>query len=158
MIRKTFFCFRYDQDYWRAVNVRNSWTSKDRIAAGFFDPAEWEYIQKEPDSVIENWIDAQLSDTAVTVVLIGAATAGRKWIDYEIKRSLVQGNGVLGIYIQGIKDLKGNTSAPGANPLVALVAAKDGALPQYPVYDWIKDDGYHNLGNWIEEAAKAAGK
>lgn len=158
MTRKTFFCFRYDEDYWRALNVRNSWTSQEHTAAGFFDPAEWQHVHQEADPVIENWIDAQLSDTTVTVVLIGADTAGKKWIDYEIKRSLAQGNGVLGIYIHGIKDFKGNTSAPGADPFVALASAKDGATPRYPVYDWIKDDGYHNLGNWIEEAAQAAGK
>lgn len=28
----------------------------------------------------------------------------------------------------------------------------------YELYDWIKDDGYNNLGNWIEKAAKQAGR
>ena len=158
MARKTFFCFRYHQDYWRAINVRNSWTSKERTAAGFFEPTEWEDMKRQADSVIENWIDTQLNDTSVTVVLIGADTAGKKWIEYEMKRSLAKGNGMLGICIHEIKDIKGNTSAPGANPFTKLVPAEGGATPAYPVYDWIKDDGYHNLDTWIEEAAKAAGK
>jgi hypothetical protein len=158
MARKTFFCFRYDQDYWRAINVRNSWIGNERIAAGFFEPAEWEDVKKEPDSVIENWIDSHLHDTSVTVVLIGADTAGKKWIEHEIKRSQAKGNGILGIYIHDIKDKKGNTSARGANPFHGLIPGEDCAAPDYPVYDWIKDDGYHNMDHWIEEAAKAAGK
>jgi hypothetical protein len=28
----------------------------------------------------------------------------------------------------------------------------------YPTYDWVNDDGYTNLGTWIEAAAKKAGK
>jgi len=26
------------------------------------------------------------------------------------------------------------------------------------IYDWVDDDGYNNIGNWIEQAAKQAGK
>lgn len=151
MARKAFFCFSHDRDYWRALNVRNSWISQEHIAAGFFESCEWESVENEPDSVIEKWIDAQLNDTTVTVVLIGADTAGKKWIEYEIMSSLARGNGMLGIYVQGIKDIKGNTTARGANPFDRLTLG-------YPVYEWIKDDGYYNLDNWIEEAARAAGK
>jgi hypothetical protein len=28
----------------------------------------------------------------------------------------------------------------------------------YRTYDWVGDDGYKNLGNWIEEVAIIAGK
>ena len=28
----------------------------------------------------------------------------------------------------------------------------------YPFYLWNNDDGYYNMGDWIEAAAKAAGK
>jgi hypothetical protein len=28
----------------------------------------------------------------------------------------------------------------------------------YPIYDWVDDDGYKNMGDWIDKAAKAAGK
>ena len=87
MARQTFFSFRYVQDNWRANIVRNSWVTQDRKAAGFFDSAEWEKVKKQSDLAIEAWIDNQLKGTSVTVVLIGADTAGKKWINYEIKRS-----------------------------------------------------------------------
>ncbi len=29
---------------------------------------------------------------------------------------------------------------------------------RFPIYDWINDNGYENLGTWVEKAAKQAGK
>ncbi|NNM79824.1 MAG: TIR domain-containing protein [Gallionella sp.] len=106
MARKTFFSFRYKKDNWRAGIVRNSWVTKDKekVAAGFFDSAEWEKVKKETDSAIEKWIDEQLKGTSVTVVLIGTDTAGKKWINYEITSSCKKGNGLLGIHIHQLKD------------------------------------------------------
>lgn len=28
----------------------------------------------------------------------------------------------------------------------------------YPTYDWVDDNGYENFGDWVEKAAKKAGK
>ena len=28
----------------------------------------------------------------------------------------------------------------------------------YPTYDWVDDDGFNNLGDWVEKAAKKAGR
>jgi len=156
MTCKAFFSFRHEPDYWRAINVRNCWTNNERTVAGFFEPTEWEGVKRQADSVIATWIDEQLRDTSVTVVLIGIDTAKSKWIEYEINASLARGNGVLGIYIHEIKNSKGITTARGANPLDALVPARSGSLA-YPVYDWFKDDGYTNLNSWIEAAALVAG-
>ncbi|MBB1076164.1 TIR domain-containing protein [Rhodoferax sp. 4810] len=143
------FSFRYKRDNWRAGIVRNSWVTKDRGASGFFDSAEWEEVKRKTDSAIQAWIDKQLQGTSVTVVLIGADTAGKRWIEYEIKSSHRRGNGVLGIYVHKIKDKDGNTTTKGKNPFGAI---------NYPIYDWIDDDGYNNMGFWIEKAAKIAGK
>lgn len=158
MARQTFFSFRYKNDNWRASIVRNSWVTQDRKGSGFFDSAEWEEVKKKTDSEIEAWIDKQMVGTSVTVVLIGADTAGKKWIDYEIKASHERGNGMLGIYIHGIKDSKGNTSSKGSNPFDNFTFKKNGSEVFYPVYDWVGHDGYTNMGSWIEKAAIAAGR
>ena len=26
----------------------------------------------------------------------------------------------------------------------------------YPTYDWVKDDGYNNMGEWVEKAVRKA--
>ena len=89
MAKRTFFSFHYKQDVWRAGVVRNSWVTKEREAAGFFDSAEWEKVKKKADPDIEKWIDGQLTGTSVTAVLIGEKTYGRKWINYEITASWI---------------------------------------------------------------------
>lgn len=162
MARSTFFSFHYKPDCWRASQVKNSWVTQERKAAGFFNSVEWEEVKKKQDSEIEKWIDGQLVETSVTVVLIGTNTARRKWINYEIKSSHQRGNGLLGIYIHNKKNSKGLTSNKGKNPFDSWSITRNGEKvlfsSLYPTYDWINDDGYSNMGNWIEKAAKKAGK
>lgn len=146
MARRVFFSFHYERDVWRANVVRNSWVTQDRIAAGFFDASLWEEAKTKGDEAIRMLIDEALVGTSVTAVLIGAETAQRKYVRYEIDQSLDRGNGLFGLQIHLIKDQSGNTDSAGANPL------PDG----YPVYRWFKDDGYANFGTWVNDAYDAA--
>lgn len=162
MARSTFFSFHYKPDCWRAAQVKNSWVTQERKAAGFFNSVEWETVKKKQDSEIEKWIDQQLVGTSVTVILIGSNTAGRKWINYEITSSHKKGNGILGIYIHQKKNSKGLTSSKGKNPLSDWSVKRNGQKvllsTLYPTYDWVDDNGYENMGTWIEKAALKAGK
>jgi len=155
MAKRTFFSFHYKQDVWRAGIVRNSWVTKEREAAGFFDSVEWEEVKKKKDTEIEKWIDGQLKGTSATVVLIGTNTYGRKWINYEIIASWKKGNGLIGIYIHGIKDKDQKVSTKGKNPFDQWNFKKaDGTIVKIPTYNWVDDDGYKNLGSWIDKAPK----
>jgi hypothetical protein len=158
MARRIFFSFRYRDDNWRANVVRNSWVTQERKAAGFFDSTEWETVKRKGDPSIAAWIAGQLAGTSVTVVLIGRDTAGKKWIDYEIESSVARGNGLIGIYVHGIKDSDGNISTQGQNPFDNLFSKKGHTIAVYPTYNWVIQDGYRNLGSWIEKAAIAAEK
>jgi hypothetical protein len=162
MARRAFFSFHYKNDVFRAFIVRNSWVTKtDREAAGFVDAADFEKVKKEGDTAIKNWIDNQLVGTSVTVVLIGSETSTRDYIKYELKKSYSKGNGMLGIYIHKIKDVNG-TSSKGSNQFGEIGKDSSGNAVyfsvNYPTYDWVDDDGYNNLGTWIEAAAKKVGK
>jgi MTH538 TIR-like domain (DUF1863) len=162
MARRAFFSFHYERDSWRAGQVRNSWVTKDRESSGFWDAAAWEEVKKKTDSEIEKWIGEQLVGTSVTVVLIGAETSTRQYVGYEIKLSQNRGNGMLGIYIHNMKDVNSKTDTKGTNPLSNWHVEREGKKVLlsdiYPTYDWVNDDGYNNLGSWIEAAAKKAGK
>jgi len=162
MTRRVFFSFHYERDIWRTNIVRNSWVTQDREAAGFWDASLWEEAKKEGDEAIKRMIDEGLKNTSVTVVLIGAKTSGRRWVKYEIKESHNRGNGLLGVYIHNIKDQSGHTDLKGNNPFDNFYIEKNGKKVYlsdlYPTYDWISNDGYDNLGSWVEKAAKAAGK
>jgi hypothetical protein len=127
--------------------VRNSWVTQGKEAAGFIDAAAFEALKKTGDSAIKAWIDGQLNGTSVTVVLVGRDTCNSRWVKYEIEKIEAIGNGLLGIDISKIKDLNGNTTE------------RCGQIPKgYDFYYWNNDDGYHNLGDWIEKAARAAGR
>jgi hypothetical protein len=165
MARKTFFSFHFKPDNWRAAQIRMSWVTKDkdnRQSAGFFDSAEWEEVKKESDPEVQKWIDGQLEGTSVTVVLIGSNTARRKWIDYEIESSYRRNNGLLGIHIHQKENSKGLTSTKGVNPFSYWHITKDGRTVYFTelfkTYDWVNDDGYTNMGKWIEAAASARGR
>lgn len=149
MARRAFFSFHHGRDSWRIGQVRNCWVTKpDRESAGFWDAAEWEEVKLKTPEVIRKWIDKQLEGTSVTVVLIGAETSTRSYVKYEIERSVARGNGLIGIYIHNMKDVNARTDIKGANPLPA----------GYPTYDWVNDNGRDNIGTWIEQAAKKAGR
>lgn len=153
MAHRVFFSFHYERDIWRASVVRNSWvTQPDAQAAGFWDAASWEEVQKKGEEEIKRWIRKQLEYTTVTAVLIGPETFSRKYVQYEIKTSLERGNGLFGIFIHQIKGEDGKTEPKGASPFV--VADISGVA----MYDWIADKGYENIGTWVEKAYKEAKK
>jgi hypothetical protein len=163
MARKTFFSFHYKNDVIRANHVRKSNVTKDSIeAAGFVDSVDFEEVQKKGDAAVKKWIDQQLSGTSVSIVLIGSQTNTRDYVKYELQKSYEKGNGLLGIYIHKCKDFEGKTDMKGSNHFGEIGKDANGNpvyfSSKYPCYDWIDDDGYNNLGDWIEAAAKAAGR
>lgn len=163
MIRRVFFSFHYERDIWRASIVRNSWVTKpDREVAGFIDAAAWEEVKKKGEDAIKRWIDKELEGTSVTVVLIGKETSERKYVQYEMIKSFKKGNGLFGIYIHKLKDQYGQIDIRGPSPFgrfyIDPATEKLIFLPIYPTYDWIDNDGYNNLGDWIERAARLAGR
>lgn len=147
MARRVFFSFKYEHDVSRAMVVRNSWVTQGKEAAGFVDAADFEEVKKGGDVAIKKWIKEQLHGTSVTVVLVGSHTCSSTYVQYEIEQSEIRGNGLLGIDVSKIKDLDGNTTK------------RCGQIPSgYPFYFWNKNDGYNNMGDWIEQAAKDAGR
>jgi hypothetical protein len=145
MARKVFFSFHYERDIWRANVVRNSGVVEGSSAAGFYDASLWEETKKKGDAEIKKLIDKGLVGTSVTAVLIGAETAQRQFVDYEIEQSIVRGNGLLGIYINGIKDKNGYTDAQGSPPWRLISVGSRS-------YYWDR----YNFGEWVETAyAKA---
>jgi hypothetical protein len=146
MARKVFFSFKYE-DVSRTMVVRNSWITQGREAAGFIDKADFEKIKKQGDQAIKNWINKQLDGTTVTVVLVGEKTCNSRWVKYEIEQSKARRNGLIGIDISKIRDLQ------------KLTTERCGQIPNgHKFYLWNSENGHKNLGDWIEKAAKDAGK
>jgi len=162
MARRAFFSFHYENDVWRANQVRNSWVTQGKEAAGFVDSAEFEKVKRGGDAAIKKWIDNQLDGTSVTVVLIGSDTSNRPYVQYELQTSYEKGNGIIGVYIHQLKDQDGKTSSKGSSTFGELGKDSNGNLVYFyqiaKEYDYVNDDGYSNLGSWIEDAAKKVGR
>ena len=162
--KQVFFSFHYNEDRWRAAQVRNmGWIEGNRPVA---DNA-WEEVKRGGDRAIQNWIDEQMRGRSCTVVLVGRHTADRKWINYEIRRSWETKMGLFGIYIHGLKNQSGVVSAQGDNPF--SVFNVDGTpLSQvvkcyYPPgissrlrYDWINKHLYSMVEEAVEIRSQAA--
>ena len=163
MARRVFFSFHYDNDISRSMVVRNSWVTQGKEAAGFVDKAVFEQVKRQGDKAVHNWIDKQLEGTSVTVVLIGAETLNRPYVQYEICKSIQRGNAVIGVLIHNIKDMRtGGLSARG-NTHTVIGQYNDGSPAYFDticdgIYDYYSQNGYQNMGTWIENAAKAHGK
>jgi hypothetical protein len=144
--RRVFFSFNYDQDIWRASNVRKAGQFDAAARAGWTDGSLWEEAKGKGDSAIRRLIDSQIEGTQVTAVLIGSDTANRRWVTYEIQRSIEQGNGVLGIRVHSIKGQNGKRDRRGRVPRLLTEGG-------YRTHEWRPA----SLGRWVENAAIDAG-
>jgi hypothetical protein len=164
MARQVFFSFHYANDLWRANVVRKSDTiKKAETEVGRYDHSLWEEAKAEGNAAVEKLIDEGLNGASVTIVLIGGETYERKWCLYEIAESHNDSKGLLGIRIHNIKDQQQNTGTKGPDPFgyvesTSALGVKSSLAGVYPLYDWVNDDGYDNVDDWIETAAKAAGR
>lgn len=148
MARRVFFSFHYQRDIWRVNQIRNLANVVGTAAAGFHDASLWEETKKKGDAAVKELIDTALYNTSVTVVCIGYKTTGRQYINYEIEKSVERGNGILGVKIHHLKDENSNTDPEGNTPYkLSALGCK--------VY---KYNNHEMLAEWIEQAAKAAGR
>lgn len=159
MAKKCFLSFHYNDDCWRVSQVKKIGAIEEQP---LLDSNDWESIKKKGDVAIEKWIADNMHGKKCLVVLVGAKTAGRRWVKHEIKKAWKDGLGVLAIHIHNLKNSDGEQSDKGSNPFTGLTV--DGKTvtgkvydPPYKistnVYDHIKE----NISTWIDDAIKARG-
>lgn len=122
---------------------------------------DWETITRGGDVAIQRWIAGQLSGKSCAIVLIGSATAGRKWIKYETEKAWNDGKGVVGIYIHNLKDVSGNQCSQGRNPFDDFTMKRDSEKlsnivkaydPPYKTSTYVYDHIKKNIEAWVEGA------
>lgn len=160
MAKRCFYSFHYVPDCHRASQVRQMGVIEGNRPVSDND---WESITSGGDSAIKKWIAEQMVGKSCVVVLVGANTARRKWINYEIVYGWNQGKGVVGIRIHGLKNLAGETASYGDNPfdyidygdsgqkLSSVVKCYNpGGSSSKEKYSWIKE----NLVAAVDEAVR----
>lgn len=165
MARNVFFSFHYTRDIMRVNTVRQAWrfypTGREH---GYIDHGLWEKVKLQGKPAIKKLIDAGLTGSSVTAVLIGSETADREWVKYEIAESIRQGKGLIGIRIHKISSMSTGTDLRGSDPFAKFsneIAAAQKNQGYYKggiaLYDWVNDSGRINIGKWVEAAAVQAG-
>lgn len=125
-----------------------------------FSDNDWEEVRLKNDKAIKEWINSQIEKRSCIVVLIGAHTSGRKWINYEIEKAYELSKGIVGIYINKLKDKSGKQSSKGANPFYNIYTSNGKRLSQFvTAYDppsissqGAYDDIKENIEQLIEDA------
>jgi hypothetical protein len=125
-------------------------------------PAEWATIKRTGEFAFKRWFEQQVRGRSCTIVLIGAETATRPAILYEIKRSWELGMGLLGVHIHALRDAKGLQGQKGENPFLRQQSGLDEQASQSHVYDPAESDSKlayrfiaDNLAKWVEQAVAA---
>ena len=155
-----FYSFHYQRDSWRIHQLMNMGAVED----GYSTPnrQEWEQVKAKGDQAIRNWIDSQMAYKRAVVVLVGKETAGRRWVDYEIRKAWDDKRPLVGIRINGLKNAIGQVDPKGANPFDSIFTQSG-----YPISNWVNlhdPTGYTsdqvyasiraNLLTWIANAYK----
>ncbi len=140
-MRQVYFSFHYD-DIWRVNQIRNSGLLFGDKSVGFSDRSLWEESKAKNPAALRRLIQEGLTGTSMTDVLIGANTASRRWVTYEIEQSLERGNALIDVHIHKLRDRNGKV-------------ARKGRLPQLlrrhgtSIYTWTNA---REFGAWVESA------
>lgn len=120
MARRTFFSFHYNNDVQRAQVVKQSWLTKDREDAGFFDASAMEKAKRTDSDALRAFLVKQMEGSSVVCALVGAETALRPWVRFEIMRGIWDERGLLAVRIHTIRNFQQQITTAGANPLDLL--------------------------------------
>ena len=154
--RRVFYSFHFQVDAWRAGQVRNmNLTEHDAPLSD----NDWEQVRRGGDTAIRRWIHRQMHGKSCLIVLTGAYTSTRPWVQYEIKKAWNDGKGVLGIYIHNLRNREGFNSRKGVNPLSNLYLGSRRLSEIAPTYDpqgYDSKDVYATIRSrmvdWVENA------
>ncbi|RYM35732.1 hypothetical protein ERX46_01690 [Brumimicrobium glaciale] len=145
MSRRVFFSFNFEDVSDFKVNVvRNSRAFKNNgLETTFVDKSLWEEALKKSPNTIKTLIDIGMKGTSATTLLIGVNTTNRRWVNYEIINSFVEGKGILAIHLNRIRSrTTKKISRKGVNPLSRLKLRIDSECKKIYFYE-LKD------GKWI---------
>ncbi|MCS3540615.1 TIR domain-containing protein [Bradyrhizobium japonicum] len=120
MARRTFFSFHYKPDVQRAQIVKNSWVTREREDAGFFDSSAFEAAKRTNDDTLKAFLIREMHGSSVVCILVGKETAHRRWVRYEIQRGIWDERGILAVRIHTIRHFTDGVTTPGPNPLDLL--------------------------------------
>lgn len=152
-----FYSFHYDNDVFRVQQIRNMGVvaGDEPVSAN-----EWEQIKRRGEASVERWINENMNYRRCVIVLVGAETASRPWVKYEIKRAWEQKKGLFGIYIHNLRCPRSGMCTKGSNPFINWSVGGESMANLITCHDPSAWDAYgdilRNMANWVTQAIDAA--
>ena len=153
-----FYSFHFDNDVFRVQQIRNMGVVDGDEPVS---PNDWEQLKRKGDSAVKKWIDDNMAYRRCVIVLIGTETAGRPWVEYEIKKAYDSKKGLFGIYIHNLKCPQNGRCTQGSNPFDRFTINNgntklSAVIPCYdPGFDAYKNISA-NMESWVNMAVTAA--
>ena len=128
-----FYSFHYGRDAWRVQQVvQMGAVEGQRI----LNSQDWQQVKRRGDQAIRTWISQQMAYKSAVVVLVGAETATRRWVQYEIAKAWDEGRPLVGVRVNRLTDREGRTDPPGPNPLARVPLRSGGTVAdRVPLHD-----------------------
>lgn len=157
MAKKCFLSFHYALDCWRVQQVKQMGAIEEQP---LLSSNKWEEVKKGGDEAIKKWIDDNMKGKSCLVVLVGEKTAGRSWVNYEIKKAWKDGLGVMAIRIHNLADSSGKQAGIGGDPFAGLTV--DGVPvkgkihnPPFLTSTYVYNNIAENIEDWVKAAIDA---
>jgi hypothetical protein len=159
LAKSVFFSFHYARDHWRIQQVINMGALEGQP---ILNPQKWEEVKRRGDAAIKKWIEDHMAYKSAVVVLVGAQTAERPWVRYEIAYAWDDHKPLVGIRIHGLADRNGYTDRAGTNPFSRVSLKGGGTVSDYvPLYapsgsnsQQVYTDIRNNITTWVARAYK----
>lgn len=159
MAKSVFYSFHYDRDAWRVQQIIQMGALDGQA---LLNSQNWEQVKRRGETAIQNWIDEQMSYKKAVIVLVGAQTASRPWVKYEIEKAWNGKKPLVGVRIHGLLDRSLNTDSFGANPFEKVSLQGGGTVADYvPVFNPSGSTSREvhasiaaNIEGWVDKAYK----
>lgn len=152
-----FYSFHYANDVFRVQQIRNMGVVDGNEPVS---PNDWEQVKRGGDAAVQRWVDENMKYKRCVIVLIGLATASRKWVKYEIKRAWEMKKGLFGIYIHNLKDPRTGACGKGPNPFGNWNVSGQSMANLITCHDPNAWDAYGDISRymatWVSQAIDAA--
>lgn len=139
-----FISYHYDSDNHIAREITEI-INTDKI--NVFSVVRENEKQKD-DEIIKNWVDEEIKKTRITILLISEKTFDRKYVSYELSKSLLNGNTVIPILI----DSEENAFNEDGINLVNKKLDKELSGKKLKIRKWFQENGKENILRWLNEA------
>jgi len=161
MAKRVYFAFHYQDviDFRANVVRKHNFTGGVEVA-GYYDHSIWETAKSTNPLALKRLINAELEGTSVTAILIGSDTYSRRWVRYEIMKSVQRSSRVIGIHINGIAGKDKMTKPLGPVPFehLGLEISADGT--RVSPMEWLNGrwQKYADLDPWTVDEQPLANR